>query len=160
MAELPSGGFSSSDIATSTLIEGIASANSSSVFVYDLAEHVGFGLKTTEWQVSKKGRVTNVVRLQTRAGAGLSLVGRLSDEGTSKQAQKDSVLTAYTTPNGLAKMAPSFSYLSEPSATSRPVIQVPTISPIGPDLEFSPSLATTLLRYPEGLRLLLRSRHT
>lgn len=158
MAELQSGGFGSSDINAATLIEGIASANSSSVFVYDLAEHVGFGLRTTDWQKARKGSATNVVRLQTRAGAGLSLVGRLSEEGSSKQVQKDSVLTAYTTPSGLAIMAPSFAYLSEPSATSRLVLQVPTITPVGSKLEFSPSLAalTPILNtLPESFTVIL-----
>lgn len=69
-------------IPASTLIEFVASKSSSNVFVYDLAEQAGFGTYTKSWAQSS-GNPSSVVSLQTRAGAGLSLVGRLS-QGTSK----------------------------------------------------------------------------
>ena len=66
-------------ITASTLVEHIASrpASSSSVFIYDLAEQVGFGSLTKSW-AQAGAESAPVVSLQTRAGAGLSLVGRLS----------------------------------------------------------------------------------
>ncbi|KAL5508436.1 MET10 [Sanghuangporus vaninii] len=124
----------------SSVIEQVASDSSSSVFIYDLAEHAGFGSLTKE--SGKAGKGTNVVSLQTRSGAGLSLVGRLSEEGTSKDVEKDSVLTAYNTPGGLAVMAPSFAYLPKPTASKRVVVQVPTVTPVGQTLELSPTIAS------------------
>ncbi|KAJ7638683.1 assimilatory sulfite reductase [Roridomyces roridus] len=81
-----------------------SSAVDSTVYVYDLAEQAGFGTLTKEWAKSQNS--APVVDVQTRVGAGLSLVGRLS-EGTSRDAEKGSVLTAYTTPTGLAMMVPT-----------------------------------------------------
>ncbi|KAJ7368165.1 hypothetical protein DFH08DRAFT_16768 [Mycena albidolilacea] len=124
-----------------TAVEFLASRadTSSAVYVYDLAEQVGFGTLTKEW--AKSQGTASVVDLQTRAGAGLSLVGRLS-EGTSRDAGKGSVITAYTTPAGLAQMAPTLSYLPPATASSRLVIQVPTVTSIGETFSLSPSLAS------------------
>ncbi|KAH8113304.1 assimilatory sulfite reductase [Phellopilus nigrolimitatus] len=127
-------------VPASTLIEKVVSNNSSSVFVYDLAEHVDFGVLTKEWCQSGEGNA-NVVTLQTRAGAGLSLIGRLSEEGTSKDAQKDSVLTAYNTLTGLAAMAPTFAFL-------------PTANGFSPSLA---SLSTILNTLPDSFAVLLSS---
>ncbi|KAI5124857.1 hypothetical protein M0805_007290 [Coniferiporia weirii] len=146
-------------VSASTLVEEVALANSSSVFVYDLAEHAGFGILTKERNQGRKGSA-NVFSLQTRAGAGLSLIGRLSEEGTSKDVQKDSVLTAYNTPSGLAAMVPSFAFLPEPAASSRIVIQVPAVTPVGQTLEFSPTLAPLnpiLNTLPDSFAVLLSS---
>jgi sulfite reductase (NADPH) flavoprotein alpha-component len=143
----------------SELIERVALTNSSSVFVYDLAEHVGFGHVTKKLS-SDSPDAANVFTLQTRAGAGLSLVGRLSEEGTSKDAQKDSILTAYTTPRGLCVMAASFAALPKPTASSRVIVHVPAVTPIGPSLELSPSLAplnAVLGTLPETFVVLLSS---
>ncbi|KAJ7283779.1 hypothetical protein C8J57DRAFT_1121513 [Mycena rebaudengoi] len=127
-------------IQASTAIEFLASraATSSTVYVYDLAEQAGFGILTKEW--AKTAKTAPVVDLQTRAGAGLSIVGRLS-EGTSRDAGKNAVLTAYTTPTGLSMMAPSLSYLPSATPSSRLVIQVPTISSAGETFALTPSLA-------------------
>ncbi|KAF8211251.1 hypothetical protein K438DRAFT_1569020 [Mycena galopus ATCC 62051] len=128
-------------VSPSTVVEFLASRTetSSAVYVYDLAEQVGFGTLTKEW--AKSQNTASVVDLQTRAGAGLSLVGRLS-EGTSQDAGKGSVITAYTTPAGLAQMAPALSYLPPATASSRLVIQVPTVTSVGETLSLSPSLAS------------------
>ncbi|KAI0637948.1 assimilatory sulfite reductase [Trametes polyzona] len=145
-------------ITASTLIEYIASrtASSSSVFVYDLAEQAGFGSLTKSW--ADAGHETApVVSLQTRAGAGLSLVGRLS-QGTSKDAAKGAVLTAYTTPSGLAAMVQSLTYLPPATPSSRLVIQVPTVTPVGEQFALSPTLAPftpALALLPEGFTVLL-----
>jgi sulfite reductase (NADPH) flavoprotein alpha-component len=107
--------------------------------VYDVAEQVGFGTVTKEW--AKDANTTaKVVDLQTRSGAGLTLVGRLS-QGTSSDASNGTVLTAYTTPSGLAQMAPSFLYLPAPSASTRLIVQVPTVTPVGETLALSPTLS-------------------
>ncbi|KAF9008919.1 assimilatory sulfite reductase [Cyathus striatus] len=124
---------------------------SSSVFV-------GFGA-FTEKILKDASYAPHLVRLQTRAGAGLTLVGRLS-EGTSVDAVKGSVLTAYTTPIGLAKMAPSLLYLPPASASSRLVVQVPTATPAGDFLSLSPSLAALSPIWsilPDNLVVLLSS---
>ncbi|KAF7352904.1 Assimilatory sulfite reductase [Mycena venus] len=128
-------------VSASTAVEFLASRadTSSAVYVYDLAEQVGFGTLTKEW--AKSQNAASVVDLQTRAGAGLSLVGRLS-EGTSRDAGKASVITAYTTPAGLAQMAPALSYLPPATASSRLVIQVPTVTSVGETFSLSPSLAS------------------
>ncbi|KAJ7699946.1 hypothetical protein B0H17DRAFT_1195969 [Mycena rosella] len=134
-------------VSASTAVEFIASRadTSSTVYVYDLAEQVGFGTLTKEWAKSKN--TASVVDLQTRAGAGLSLIGRLS-EGTSRDAGKGAVITAYTTPAGLSMMAPALSYLPPASASSRLVIQVPTVTSVGETFSLSPSLASLVSVVP------------
>ncbi|KII95328.1 hypothetical protein PLICRDRAFT_34170 [Plicaturopsis crispa FD-325 SS-3] len=137
-------------VPASNIVEYIAATSSSTVYVYDLAEQAGFGTLTKSWSDS-------VVDLQTRAGAGLSLVGRLS-EGTSLDAERGALLTAYTTPTGLAAMAHSLSYLPPASPTSRLVIQVPTVTPVGETFALSPTLAslsTALHLLPADVAILL-----
>ncbi|OCH90733.1 assimilatory sulfite reductase [Obba rivulosa] len=143
-------------VAASTVIEHLAARSSSTVFVYDLAEQTGFGTLTKSW--ANAGReFASVVSLQTRAGAGLSLVGRLS-QGPSKDAAKGAVLTAYTTPTGLAAMVQSLSYLPPATSSSRLVIQVPTVTPVGESFSLSPTLAPfspVLPILPQGFTVLL-----
>ncbi|KAF8914059.1 assimilatory sulfite reductase [Gymnopilus junonius] len=130
----------------------------SSVYVYDVAEQVGFGTLTKEWAKTASNG-TSVVDLQTRPGAGLSLVGRLS-QGTSLDALKGTTLTAYTTPSGLALMAPSLPYLPPATPNTRLVIQVPAVTPIGETLALSPtlsSLASVWSILPENVSVLLSS---
>ncbi|PCH41308.1 assimilatory sulfite reductase [Wolfiporia cocos MD-104 SS10] len=145
-------------VSASTAIEFIASrsTSSSSVFIYDVAEQVGFGTLTKSWATTTS-ESASVVELQTRAGAGLSLVGRLS-QGTSKDATNGAVLTAYTTPSGLAAMAQSLSYLPAPAVDSRLIIQVPTVTPVGESFALSPTLApltSALALLPESFTILL-----
>ena len=146
-------------VPASTVVEYISSQKSSSslVYVFDVAEQVGFGTLTKAWRKAE-GSAT-VVDLQTRAGAGLSLIGCLL-QGTSADAGKKTILTAYTTPAGLALMTPSFSYLHPPSAESRLVVQVPTVISTGESLTLSPSLASLASAWPllaEGIVVLLSS---
>src|SRR5712675_1110427 len=63
----------------STVVELVSSRSdtTSALFIYDLAEQAGFGSLTKSWSKSDQS-TTSVVSLQTRAGAGLSLVGRLT----------------------------------------------------------------------------------
>ncbi len=116
------------------------STTTSTLFIYDLAEQAGFGSLTKAWAKSDPG-ATSVVPLQTRAGAGLSLVGRLS-QGTSRDALSGSVLTAYSTPPGLAEMIPSLAGIPPPAPNSRLVLQIPTVSAIDDRLTLSPTLAS------------------
>lgn len=151
--------YNNPHVQASTVVEHIASQknNSSSVYVFDVAEQVGFGTLTKAW--GRLGESATVVDLQTRAGAGLSLIGRLS-QGTSEDAGSKTVLTAYTTPAGLALMTPSFPYLPPATADSRLVIQVPTVVSAGENLALSPSLgslAATWPLLPEGVVVLLSS---
>ena len=91
--------YSNPRISASSLIELISSTPSlsSAVYIYDLAHHAGFGTLTDLKASSSPSDGAPVVHLQTRSGAGLALVGRLS-EGTSKAAANGAVITAYTTP--------------------------------------------------------------
>jgi sulfite reductase (NADPH) flavoprotein alpha-component len=149
---------SSALFSASTTIELIASRSSSSIFVYDLAEQAGFGTYTKSW-AGVDSAAASVVSLQTRAGAGLSLVGRLS-QGSSKDASKSAVLTAYTTPTGLAAMTQSLVHLPAPTANSKLVLQVPTVTPVGESFALSPTLAhflPTLTIFPEQFTILLSS---
>ncbi|KAG6837972.1 hypothetical protein H0H93_008366 [Arthromyces matolae] len=135
-------------ITASNLVEYISSQNSSSssVYIYDLAEQAGFGTWTKEW-VKSNPYAAPVVNLQTRAGAGLSLVGRLS-EGTSQDSIKGAVLTAYTTPTGLSMMAPSLSHVPAATPSSRLIIQVPVILSLGETFSLSHSLAPLASAWP------------
>lgn len=145
-------------VPASAVIEFLASRSqlSSTVFVYDLAEQAGFGALTKSWAGTTPD-AASVVSLQTRDGAGLSLAGRLS-QGTSKDAAKGAILTAYTTPTGLASMAQSLSYLPPAQAYSRLVLQVPTVTPVGESFELSPtlaSLAPALSIIPDSFAIIL-----
>ena len=110
-------------MSASDLIEEYTSRSTTSaaLFVYDLAEQVGFGQVALSNQAD--GERASIARLQTRAGAGLSLVGRLS-QSTSYDGAKGSVVTAYTTPVGLSAMVPSLVYLPAPTQDSKLVLQV------------------------------------
>jgi len=148
-------------------------ARSSAVFVYDLAEQAGFGTLTRAWDSNQQtdrsdGKQSSqrspsdtapVTPLQTRAGAGLTLLGRLShDSSSSSDLQRRNVVTAYTTPTGLKAMASSLAYLPPATPTSKLVIQVPTVSPIGEDFTLSPTLAalgSVLPLLPESTAVLL-----
>jgi sulfite reductase (NADPH) flavoprotein alpha-component len=162
-------------LSASNHVEYLASraARSSAVFVYDLAEQAGFGTLTKAWdlhQQTKKseGKKTSqrsasdtapVTQLQTRAGAGLTLLGRLSyDSSSSSDLQRRNVVTAYTTPTGLKAMAGSLASLPPATATSKLVVHVPTVSPIGEDFTLSPTLAalgSVLPLLPESSAVLL-----
>jgi len=148
-------------------------ARSSAVFVYDLAEQAGFGTLTRAWDLNQQtdrsdGKRSSqrspsdtapVTPLQTRAGAGLTLLGRLShDSSSSSDLQRRNVVTAYTTPTGLKAMASSLAYLPPATPTSKLVIQVPTVSPVGEDFTLSPTLAalgSVLPLLPESTTVLL-----
>jgi sulfite reductase (NADPH) flavoprotein alpha-component len=130
----------------SVTVESAASESSSTIFVYDLAEQVGFGGLSKSWSQSRASAAP-VVTLQTRDGAGLSLAGRLS-QGTSKDAEKGAIVTAYTTPAGVASMAHSLTYLPKPTSSSRLVLQVPNVSPLSDSLALSPSLASLSTALP------------
>ncbi|KIJ20125.1 hypothetical protein PAXINDRAFT_67312 [Paxillus involutus ATCC 200175] len=142
----------------SDLIELVASraSISSAVYVYDVAEQIGFGTLTRTWASSLEHSAP-AVPLQTRAGAGLSLVGRLS-EGTSQDAVNGSILTAYTTPAGLAAMAGSLAYLPPASSRSRLIVQVPAVTPVGDSFALSPTLASLSMAFnllPDNVAVLL-----
>jgi sulfite reductase (NADPH) flavoprotein alpha-component len=158
-AVAPHSAFGNPNVPASSVIEYVASRpeQSSAVYVFDLAEQVGFGTLTKEWAKSAKGSTSPVIPLQTRAGAGLSLVGRLS-EGTSEETVKGAVLTAYASLNGLSLMAPALSYLPPASVSSRLVIQVPVLAPVGDNQSLVPStapLATLLQILPSNVAVLL-----
>ena len=145
-------------LSASNHVEYITSrlSRSSAIFVYDLAEQAGFGTLTKAWSQNQQPNSSDgkraaqrspsdtapVTTLQTRAGAGLTLLGHLSHDSSSSSNSQRNVVTAYTTPAGLKAMANSLAYLPPPTATNKLVIQVPTVSPIGEDFTLSPTLAT------------------
>ncbi|KAF9222076.1 assimilatory sulfite reductase [Gyrodon lividus] len=142
----------------SDLIELVASRDSisSAVYVYDVAEQIGFGTLTRTW-ASSLDHSAPAISLQTRAGAGLGLVGRLS-QGTSQDAVNGSILTAYTTPAGLAAMAGSLTYLPPASSRSRLIVQVPAVTPVGDTFALSPTLASLSMLFnllPDNVAVLL-----
>lgn len=145
-------------LSASNHVEYLASrsARSSAVFVYDLAEQAGFGTLTRAWDVRQRTNNSDdkqasqhspsdtapVTPVQTRAGAGLTLLGRLShDSSSSSSLQRRNVVTAYTTPTGLKAMAGSLAHLAPATPTNKLVLQVPTVSPVGEDFTLSPTLA-------------------
>ncbi|KAH8830746.1 assimilatory sulfite reductase [Flagelloscypha sp. PMI_526] len=145
--------FSASDI-----VEYLSTRpeNTSTVHVFDVAEQAGFGILTSQWCAAGE-ETAQVIQNQTRSGAGLGLVGRLS-AGTSQSTGAS--LTAYTTPNGLSTMAPALALLPHPSPSSRLVIQVPNISAVGESFALSPSTAalTTVVPFlPASMTILLSS---
>ncbi|KAL0582011.1 sulfite reductase [NADPH] flavoprotein component [Marasmius crinis-equi] len=145
-------------ISASATIEFIASRLrvSSAVYIYDLAAQAGFGPLTKAWAKSNS-ETAHTIDLQTRAGAGLSLVGRLS-EGTSSDTASGAVLTAYTSPHGLGLMGPALSHLPPATPSSRLVLQVPTVTPVGESFTLSPSLASLASTYstlPDNITVLL-----
>ena len=159
-------------LSASNHVEYIASraSRSSEVFVYDLAEQAGFGILTKAWGQNRQTKTSDgkhrsqpdtapVTPLQTRAGAGLTLLGRLShDSSSSSDLQRRNVVTAYTTPAGLKAMASSLAHLPPASSTNKLVIQVPTVSPIGEDFTLSPTLAalgSVLPLIPDSATVLL-----
>ncbi|KAJ7591198.1 hypothetical protein C8J56DRAFT_556010 [Mycena floridula] len=132
--------FSNPRVPACNIIEYVASQASSTVYIYDLAEQVGFGILTKAWAKSGAGSAS-AVSVQTRAGAALSLVGRLSG-GSSQDNARDAVLTAFTSLAGLSMMAPALSQLPDATPTSRLVTQVPNLAPTGDTFALSSSLAS------------------
>ncbi|KDQ07507.1 hypothetical protein BOTBODRAFT_609535 [Botryobasidium botryosum FD-172 SS1] len=132
-------------VSASSIIEAISSRQSGAVYIYDLALQSGFGTLTKALSTdSTSGGTRNVVEIQSRAGAGLSIAGRMS-AGTSREGQNGGlILTAYTTPAGFAYMLPTLSrhLLAPPSAAHRVVVQVPSVTPLeDTTLALTPSLA-------------------
>jgi sulfite reductase (NADPH) flavoprotein alpha-component len=148
--------FNNPGVQSSNIIEYIASRSSSTLYIYDLAKCIGFGTLTQSWSCIFDD-IAAIVCLQTRPGAGLSLVGRLS-QGTSRDAVTGTLLTVFTTPTGLSMMAESLIRLPPPSPSSRLVLQVPNAIAIGETLALSPSLAplaTFFSNMPQNIVVLL-----
>lgn len=122
------------------VLEQISSRASSAIYLYDVARDVGIGHVSKG--LSKEEKLSApVFELQTRAGAGLLLLGRLT-EGTSSQGANGAVITAYTTTKGLEEMAPSLELFPAPKANSRLVAHIAASTPVGEYLTLSPSLAS------------------
>ncbi len=134
--------FENSSLPASSVIEFIGSreGRSSLIYVYDVAEQLGFGTLSNQWARTTSD-ASRTVNLQTRAGAGLSLVGWLNQR-TDREITEGNILTAYTTPSGLALMAPSFQHIPPARSKRRLVVQVPTATPVGQNLALSPTLSS------------------
>ena len=121
------------------VLEQISSRFSSAIYLYDVARDVGIG-HVSKGLSKEENLSAPVFELQTRIGAGLLLLGRLT-EGTSSQGANGSVITVYTTTKGLEEMAPSLELFPTPKANSRLVAHIAASTPVGGDLTLSPSLA-------------------
>ena len=144
-------------VSAATAIEQLASERSSSVFVYDLAAQAGFGSALRS--LADDNSSATVVPMQTRPGAGLILLGRLS-EGTSKQGPRGAVISAFTTPAGLLAMADQLADLPPASPAARLVLQVAAVTQSAPTLSLSPSLAPiagSLTQLPEDVAVVFSS---
>jgi len=122
------------------VLEQISSCASSAIYLYDVARDVGIGHVSKSLSKEEKPSAP-VFELQTRAGAGLLLLGRLT-EGTSSQDAKGSVITAYTTTKGLEEIAPSLGLFPTPKANSRLITHIAASTPVGENLTLSSSLAS------------------
>jgi sulfite reductase (NADPH) flavoprotein alpha-component len=122
------------------VLEQISSRSSSVIYLYDVARDVGIGHVSKG--LSKEDKLSApVVELQTRTGAGLLLLGRLT-EGTSSQDENGAVITVYTTTRGLEEMAPSLELFPTPKANSRLVAHIAASTPVRGNLTLSSSLAS------------------
>jgi len=143
----------------SEAIESLAWRLSRCIYAYDVALLHNFGVHAKEWRVSGQ-EGPQVIEMQTRPGAGLGIVGRMS-EGTSSEVSLSSfALSAFTTPTGLVQMMPALANLPEPTISNRLVIQVPSITTLDKTLALSPSLAnigSILPIVPENLAILASS---
>ena len=121
------------------VLEQISSRASSAIYLYDLARDVGMGHVSKGLSKEEKS-FAPVVELQTRAGAGLLLLGRLTE--TSSQDANGAVITAYTTTKGLEQIAPSLELFPTPQADSRLIAHIAASTPVGENLMLSSSLAS------------------
>ena len=121
------------------VLEQISSRFSSAIYLYDVARDVGIG-HVSKGLSKEENLSAPVFELQTRIGAGLLLLGRLT-EGTSSQGANGSVITVYTTIKGLEEMAPSLELFPTPKANSRLVAHIAASTPAGGDLTLSSSLS-------------------
>ncbi|KZW04001.1 hypothetical protein EXIGLDRAFT_663402 [Exidia glandulosa HHB12029] len=141
----------------SALVERMAKAHSSSVFLYDLAAQSGIGAHLAG--DADDDSAPPVVPMQTRPGAGLILLGRLS-EGPSKDTKNGCVLTAFTTPHTLERMGEYLADLPDATPDARLVIQVPAVTNAGEDLSLSPTLnhlATAIDAFPDSVAVIFSS---
>ncbi|KAG8808463.1 hypothetical protein FRC17_003946, partial [Serendipita sp. 399] len=143
-------------LSSSAVLEYYSSKASSAVFLYDLAREAGVGNVIRNLREKESGEEHAVVfDVQSRAGAGLNLLGRIS-EGTSSGATK--ALTAFTTPTGLAQMQPTLGLFPQPTSGSRLILQIPTITHWGEDLVILPTLSNLTSIFastPENFSIIL-----
>ena len=121
----------------SALIEWTATKNSAFIFIYDSTEN--FGLLTKEWHQAGHS-ATPVVCLQTRSGAGSSIIGEI----LTRHKDNASVISAYTSPEGLLSMIQTISYIPPSTSAARFVIQVPAVGTTGSTTALAPSTAPLL----------------
>jgi sulfite reductase (NADPH) flavoprotein alpha-component len=122
------------------VLEQISSRASSAIYLYDVARNVGIG-HVSKGISKEEDFSAPVFELQTRAGAGLLLLGRLT-EGTSSQGAIGAIITAYSTTKGLEEMAPSLDLFPTPKANSRLIAHIAASAHVGQDLTLSSSLAS------------------
>jgi sulfite reductase (NADPH) flavoprotein alpha-component len=140
-----------------TILQAIASmsANSSELYIYDdVLESTGFGEHAVAWSTSKLHGTAPIVNAQTRAGAGIGLVGRLS----GRISKEKSALTAFTTITGLSMMAPALRQLPAPSGLDRLVLHIPAATFLQERSTFISSLyplASVMSALPQDLVILV-----
>ncbi len=130
--------------AASSLVEVISSNASSAVYLYDLASQLGIG--TLAQDKSDRGHGAPLINMETRSGAGMALLGRLSGQTSTRSDEKP--ITALTTPKGLAHIAPSLELLPNPSKYGRLILQVANVDTVDQSLDLVPSIAALALVLP------------
>src|SRR5258708_4131632 len=160
MASLLSASYKDPVVASAAeVVESIAVRSSSVIYAYDVATRFGLGELA---KVAKKtqGNSPTVVEMQTRDGAGLLLAGRLSEGTSSEGSQASFVLTAFTTPHGLLKMAPAIASFPSAFPSERAVFNVPALGSVESSMSLYPSLeqlAVILPILPEQFTIILSS---
>ena len=144
---------------SSVITEYVAAKSSSVIFLYDLARDAGFGATSKELQKEDdEHKYAAVFDVQSRAGAGLALLGRLAESSSREGSRHSAALTAFITPTGLAQMAPTLNLFPQPSSPSRLVLQVATVTHVDSNLTVSPTLSSLVPFFssiPEHFTVLL-----
>lgn len=152
-------GSSETSLPSSVLVEYAAAKLSSAIFIYDLAREAGFGPTSKDLQKNDdEHKYATITDVQSRAGAGLTLLGRLSESSSREGSRHSAALTAFTTPLGLAQMAPTLNLFRQPHSPSRLVLQVARATHADSDLTVSPTLSPLVPFFssiPEHFTILL-----
>ena len=128
------------------VVELLALQNSSSVWVFDDAKQVGFGGKVLKWAENQdEETTTEVVELQTRAGAGSGLAGFLS---STKRSTTGGVTTIIATSATLPLLLPVLDQLPAGNNGNKIVIHLATTTIAEDTLRFTDSLDKVVPQLP------------
>jgi sulfite reductase (NADPH) flavoprotein alpha-component len=129
------------------IVELLSVQNSSSVWVFDDAKAIGFGSKALKWGEDVQN--TEVVELQTRAGAGSGLAGYLANKVFVEQETGTGIktVTVLATVATLPLLLPVLSALPS-TESSKIVIHLATTTTCPDTLQFTNSLSALIPLLP------------